>query len=134
MGYVFLKIKRRACCFTWAEFRGFIGGRAMQHIKIRSIVVTGGILAALVVMPTMPAHAGSEGNITNPGSSSSAAPAASAAQSAAPASHAEKRKHAGTAGRSARRADQSSEQAPAPASGHAPLGVSIGVGGVTFGF
>jgi hypothetical protein len=122
----------------------------MKHTTSRTSPVLmgglmGGLLAMLGVLIVIPAFAGSESNITNPGSSAPATPAAAPANPATETSdhggRAEKRKNAEPekrtaskpAPRHARQAAQpASQAAPAPAA--RPMGVSIGIGGMSVGF
>ena len=116
----------------------------MQRINVRSGLVAMAVLLTAVVMnPSIRAFAGSEGNITNPGAApSTAAPASPAnTESPRPSRHEEERprKHAEPKNKraprlAARRGEQSPQRATASEPASRPVGVSIGVGGVSFGF
>ena len=116
----------------------------MQRINVRSsLVAMAVLLTAVVMIPSIRAFAGSEGNITNPGAAPATATPASPAKAESPASsrHEEERarKHAEPkktrAPRlAARRAEPSPQRATASDPAPRPVGVSIGVGGVSFGF
>ena len=116
----------------------------MQRINVgSSLVAIAVLLTAAVMIPSLRAFAGAEGNITNPGAAPSTATPASPAntESPRPSRHEEEpaRKHAepkrNRAPRlAARRGEQSPQRATASEPAPRPVGVSIGVGGVSFGF
>jgi hypothetical protein len=128
--------------------------RDMRQAEVRSgLLAIAGLLAALMTMPAMQAQAGSENRITDPGSSAAApaaAPASSepakskSARKPAPsreAKHPEKRKHAEhaeperrTVKSSTPRTRQETQPAAEAAPAARPLGISIGVGGMSIGF
>lgn|GEM_PF-6210047 len=119
--------------------------QAMHEAEVRSRpFAIAALLAALVTATAIPAQAGSESRITDPGAPA-AAPAnsepAKPARTAKPAPEAkqpEKRKHAQperrTAKTSAPHARQEVQPAAEAAPAQRPVGISIGVGGMSIGF